>query len=357
MASHKEYSEEFLQESKQAMVYTITAVFMSLETLAVALRYTSKAVGRLKFGWDDGLIGLAYVLCMATAACVMADVTYGGVGLHEARVLQIDPEMIVVWGKFIIIIPLLYTGTVVPQKLSILYLYLSIFTQKAFRIICYVTGAIILANWIATFVAGCLSCQPLSYFWTKQGRCFDINSFFRWAGFANILTDVIMLILPIPVVWQLHASVRLKLGILFTLLLGSVGLISSILRFYTFYVTDAATDGTWSAVELVIWTVVEGGTYLIAACLPTYRPLMKLVWRKLNLTTRNDSRETNPQQSGGSGIRPVFDRKGHTKFKRMTDSMHDEEDAIGLVELGQHCSHMPKDQIVVDRRFSVHGSN
>jgi hypothetical protein len=150
------------------------------------------------------------------------DVKYGGVGLHEARVLEIDPTMIVTWGKYIIIIPLVYFATVVPTKLVILHLYLSIFTQRVFRVICYAVGAIIISNWIATTVAGFLSCRPLSFFWTKQGNCFNINAFFRWGGFANILTDVCMLILPIPFVWKLHASTRLKLGISFTFMLGSL---------------------------------------------------------------------------------------------------------------------------------------
>lgn len=38
-------------------------------------------------------------------------------------------------------------------------------------------------------------------------------------------------------------------------------------------------DGTYSGVELVIWTVCEPGIYLIAACLPTYKPLARSLWK------------------------------------------------------------------------------
>ncbi|KAL3261216.1 hypothetical protein ABHI18_003953 [Aspergillus niger] len=62
-----------------------------------------------------------------------------------------------------------------------------------------------------------------------------------------------------PVVWRLHASTRLKLGIFVTFLLGSLGLVSSIIRFWEFYVTDAEGDRTWAAATLVIWAVIEGG--------------------------------------------------------------------------------------------------
>lgn len=151
---------------------------------------------------------------------------YGGIGLHEARVVQIDPHMMVNWGKFIIIIPLFYFSTVVPPKLAILHLYLSIFTEKRLRNICYATGVVIVCNWVAVIIAGLLSCRPLSYFWTGQGVCINIDAWLRWGGFANILTDVVMLILPMPVVWRLHASTRLKLGIFVTFLLGSLYVLS-----------------------------------------------------------------------------------------------------------------------------------
>jgi hypothetical protein len=62
----------------------------------------------------------------------------------------------------------------------------------------------------------------LSYYWTQEGSCFNINQFFRWGTFCNIVTDLVMLILPIPVVLKLHLSLRLRLGILVTFILGSL---------------------------------------------------------------------------------------------------------------------------------------
>lgn len=129
------------------------------------------------------------------------------------------------------------------------------------------------------------------------------------------------------------------------------GLVSSVVRFYAFYTTDAGSDRTWVAVDLVIWTLAETSIYLIAACLPLYRPLVRRVWRKLGLATVNDS----TGQSGGTAVRGTLDHRDHNRFKRMKSNLDDDSDAIGLVELGGGPPpHMPKDQIMVDRRFSVH---
>lgn len=113
-------------------------------------------------------------------------------------------------------------------------------------------------------------------------------------------------------------------------------------------------DGTWSASDLLIWTVVESGTYLIAACLPLYRPLMRRIWQKLGLKVSNDSQPATAGRSGGSTIHGPFE---HNKFKRMADSQTDDSDAVGLVELGAPRPHVPGGQIMVDRRFSVHGAD
>lgn len=161
---------------------------------------------------------------------------HGGVGLHIQRVVKESPEKVAVQGKFMFAFPLIYFAAVVPPKMAIIYLYLSVFTQKPFRIVCYVVAGIMTGNWIGTTVASFCSCQPLSFYWTQKGRCFDINSFFRWGGFSNIVTDVILMILPMPVVWELHASTRLKMGILITFLLGSLyvsPLLSALMAFLT----------------------------------------------------------------------------------------------------------------------------
>ena len=57
------------------------------------------------------------------------------------------------------------------------------------------------------------------------------------------------------------------------------GLITSIVRFTTFFQQNSFQDGTWSAVDLIIWTQIEGGVYLISACLMTYRPLLERMGR------------------------------------------------------------------------------
>ena len=59
-------------------------------------------------------------------------------------------------------------------------------------------------------------------------------------------------------------------------LTGRSGLVTSIMRTVAFFQNDPLKDGTWASVIFLYWTIIEPGCYLIAACLPCYRPLLNL---------------------------------------------------------------------------------
>ena len=56
----------------------------------------------------------------------------------------------------------------------------------------------------------------------------------------------------------------------------SSGIITSIVRIAIFFkeLTSFDIDYTWISVDVVLWATVEPGVYLIAACLPSLRPLL-----------------------------------------------------------------------------------
>lgn len=112
-----------------------------------------------------------------------------------------------------------------PPKLAILLIYLRIFTQRPYRVACYVVGAALIANWVGGTVAAGFMCRPLSYLWNRRipgGRCFNIDAYFRYATLTNIATDVVMLVLPLPVIWKIQNSTGVKIGLALTFALGSL---------------------------------------------------------------------------------------------------------------------------------------
>ena len=54
-------------------------------------------------------------------------------------------------------------------------------------------------------------------------------------GAVNILTDLMILTIPMPLVWKLKADVWRRLSLAFTFLLGSFVVFASIYRFFTIF--------------------------------------------------------------------------------------------------------------------------
>jgi len=153
------------------------------------------------------------------------DVYYGGVGYHEAAVYMKDPTMLTTWAKYTVVIPMVYLPAVVLPKLAILILYLRIFIKKPYIIICWTLAGLLIANWIGTTVAGFCICFPFEFLWNRSipgGHCIDVNAWYRWSSLMNIITDVIMLVLPLPVIWKIQSSRKVKTGLTITFAMGSM---------------------------------------------------------------------------------------------------------------------------------------
>lgn len=67
-----------------------------------------------------------------------------------------------------------------------------------------------------------LGCIPVDKTWTisTPGTCIDRISFFRWNGICNLLLDLLILYVPIPIIWRLELPLRQKWEMTGTFALG-----------------------------------------------------------------------------------------------------------------------------------------
>jgi hypothetical protein len=66
------------------------------------------------------------------------------------------------------------------------------------------------------------------------------------------------------------------------------GLIASILRFAEFATTNTFVDTTWTTVMPMCYTIIEPSLYLVAACLPSLRPIFAKVKASLSKVRFSD---------------------------------------------------------------------
>lgn len=89
----------------------------------------------------------------------------------------------------------------------------------------YVTMVIIVAWTIATILAGCLICRPFAYNWDKSipgGSCGDQVTSFTITGVINLVTDVIVLLLPMRPLYQLQMATYKRVTLVAVFGLGTL---------------------------------------------------------------------------------------------------------------------------------------
>lgn len=118
----------------------------------------------------------------------------------------------------------LYCTAVFAIKISVLSFYRRIFLTPKFKQITDIIGAVIIAWWIAVIIVCTFSCNPIRGYWNKTiiSSCVDVETFSTATTVPHLLTDVIVLLLPIRMIWRLQLARNQKFAMSFIFLLGSL---------------------------------------------------------------------------------------------------------------------------------------
>jgi hypothetical protein len=108
-----------------------------------------------------------------------------------------------------------------------LLLYLRLFPSKTLRLTVFITLAITIAWGTATFLAQLFSCSPINYFWKKwdgehEGHCTSHNALLIAHAIMNIVLDVVVIGIPMPILFKLHMSREKKVGMCVMFAVGIV---------------------------------------------------------------------------------------------------------------------------------------
>lgn len=109
-------------------------------------------------------------------------------------------------------------------KLSLLTFYLQLSPIKWFRITVWTCIAIVASlTLVITFLLYFL-CTPIqaAYDITIQGKCLDAGVLYMATAVSNIVTDVMLFVIPIPTVLSLQMGKRQKIGAMIIFAIGSM---------------------------------------------------------------------------------------------------------------------------------------
>ncbi|CAD6503184.1 BgTH12-02852 [Blumeria graminis f. sp. triticale] len=275
--------------SRGQSVVIVTLTTIVLTTIFVFARLVSR-LGILRTRTaDDWFIILAWALALGLSISVI----YGNseeLGQHEAH----EPtEWLPLLRRSEYAFTILYNPALMATKTSILILYLRMAknTQKLLRVASYVTLALVNISGVILTFLNAFQCDPPNAafnFVRTAESCNSIVTLYLCSAPVNIFTDLTILVLPLPVLTSMRLPPRQKSVLVATFALGIFVTIVDVVRIYYLQETrhsqnlqtsrlGTVVDFAWNAGTAFMWSAVEVNVGIICACIPTLKPLIKMV--------------------------------------------------------------------------------
>jgi hypothetical protein len=120
--------------------------------------------------------------------------------------------------------------------------------------------------------------SPISSYWNllKVDRdCIPEGPPLITQTIFNVVTDFIIYVLPMPILFQLTLPSPQRIGLMVLFGVGGVIVVAGSFRAYWVHAVLYDTyDVTWEGFNLWIWTAVETNVGVICGCIPSLKPLL-----------------------------------------------------------------------------------
>ncbi|KAF3912488.1 hypothetical protein ABW20_dc0105586 [Dactylellina cionopaga] len=296
-------------------------VFTILSTVVMALRLWSRwsLLGRIQaFDW----VALAsYFLIVAWGAYgVHASIVGGDMASWCDRSYYQIKQQSIAYNIGMTTYPMV----VLSIKIALLIFYYQLSTWRTLRVAVAVTAFISIGNALGGFFAFLLQCNRVN-FWDSE---FDMNLVCKvntlkailGTGVVSIITDALVWVIPMPLVWRLQLYPRERIIAFFTFGLGGIACIAAAIRLKA--VEDSirfGIDGKDSVLPIIAWGIIELNLALICSSAPALRALlMKHVPKLLSYGSSTSDiksifKRGNSGASGASRVQTASRPHVHTK--------------------------------------------
>lgn len=150
--------------------------------------------------------------------------------------------------KTLWICQVMYTTALTLVKISIIASYVRIFPTVTIRRVMYVLAVLIMAVWIVNIFTTIFQCTPIEGAWNfeVQPKCISVMKVYYFSTAFSILTDILLVVVPLPLFWKLKLPVREKWIVTVLFGLGLFASVASIMRITVLHDVEN-TDATIGA--------------------------------------------------------------------------------------------------------------
>ncbi|KAI0101431.1 hypothetical protein F4776DRAFT_498521 [Hypoxylon sp. NC0597] len=286
---------------------TIAAVVlcMTFAISAVCLRLYTRHFVLNKF-WIDDYFAIAGTIGMIANGIVQIVHTKYGLGAHF---YDIEEDQYTNFWKLFYILTVTYASTLMLVKFSLFFQYYRLIQEVPHYRLFYLVVMALVGGWvIAQEFILIFSCTPIQSYWDRNtpGKCLDSNLTGWMNAVGNIVTDLIILILPIPVVWRLNLKKGKKWAVIGIFTLGFFTCIVSICRMVFF--AKLSDDFSYDLVSIAAWGEAESASGLICSSLIALGPLIRRFSRRFRTSKKSSG---TPQKYTFGGTNPFSLHTSH----------------------------------------------
>lgn len=118
----------------------------------------------------------------------------------------------------------IYQTSLISTKMSILLQYKRVFSTPRMRLACWIMIGFLGLYGTWTIISAWASCVPLAKFWdpTVPGFCLDKKALWFSNSAIHIITDILILIYPMPVLKSLQLPKKQKFALMAVFALGGL---------------------------------------------------------------------------------------------------------------------------------------
>jgi hypothetical protein len=181
-----------------AVVVLLLCIAITMVGLRIMCRMRIKELGL------DDLSAVIALMCIIGCGIAMISMTHYGLGRHE---WTISEDRMVLYRRCFWISILFYMMSLVFLKLAFLFQYYRLMSVSKMRYVFLAAIGIVVAWAISQAIMAFLQCVPLQGVWDHRinAKCIPRTvTLWYFNGVFNIVTDVAILVLPLPILWKLE---------------------------------------------------------------------------------------------------------------------------------------------------------
>ncbi|KAH9234717.1 hypothetical protein K456DRAFT_1948628 [Colletotrichum gloeosporioides 23] len=251
--------ESLPHDNRQGLVVEVTSALLALVVIFMGIRTYIRGFMLKAWGWDDS----SYILSGAKK---------GSLGLHW---WDAAPERLAIDSRFLITTVLTYQVAFASIKATFLLQYRRAFALPSVQLFCDVMLAATAVIMASMLLSGVFVNKKLLD--PENAASSDQSAFLIW-GYVNaavhLATDIIIFILPLPLVGSLKLATVQKAGLIASFAVGIFTGAISVVRMVNLPLGINSTDPFFDAVPLVLFSIAEPTSAIICACIPIMRPLL-----------------------------------------------------------------------------------